>query len=102
MKLLPTLLGSCLPSHEPLICGRIIKCILPTIANLLSEQVADETVASVDVGSKKGKKRARGYEGDEVFRVGRSILCETDEDAEHVLAALDGLLSPLGRSKLKF
>ncbi|KAL5507952.1 hypothetical protein ACEPAH_5570 [Sanghuangporus vaninii] len=92
IKLLPVLLGSCFPSHEPLMCGRIIKQVLPTIASLLSEKVAEETMATVDVGSKKGKKRARGYEGDEVFKVGKNLLCETAEDAEHVLAALDALL----------
>ena len=72
-----------------------------TMVNLLSEKVADEAVASANVGSKRGKKRSRGYEGDEVFGVGRGILCETDEDTEHLLAALEGLLSLFSHYKLQ-
>lgn len=44
----------------------------------------------MDTGSKKGKKRVRGYEGDEVFKVGREKLCESALDGELVLASLDG------------
>ncbi|KAL5527690.1 hypothetical protein ACEPAG_6491 [Sanghuangporus baumii] len=91
IKLLPALFSSCFPSHEPLMCGRIIKRVLPTIASLLSVKAAEETMATVDIRSKKGKKRARGYEGDEVFKVENNLLCGTAEDAEHVLAALDAL-----------
>lgn len=42
------------------------------------------------VTGKKGKKRARGFEGDEIFKVAREIICQTNDDQLVVLAALDG------------
>ena len=39
--------------------------------------------------SRKGKKRARGYEGDEIFQT-REVICATKEDGDAVLCALDG------------
>lgn len=42
-------------------------------------------------GRKKGKKRARGYEGDEVFKTAREVLCATEEDGDVVIAALEAL-----------
>jgi len=57
------------------------------------QQQIDENSAAI---SKKGKKRARGYEGDEVFKVGRGVLCPAPIDEEIILLtlrALDHLLS---------
>ncbi|KAI5119513.1 hypothetical protein M0805_002449 [Coniferiporia weirii] len=92
VKLLSSLLKWCLPPSDPLIAGRIVKAILPQLASLLSQKTpAEEPIAPADIGGKKGKKRARGYEGDEVFRIGRAVLCESSSDGEMVLAALDAL-----------
>ncbi|KAH8118617.1 rRNA processing/ribosome biogenesis-domain-containing protein [Phellopilus nigrolimitatus] len=92
IKLIPTLFGSCFPPSDPFIAGRLVKVILPSIAGILSGKVSGEDpAASVDVGGKKGKKRARGYEGDEIFKVGRDVLCESALEGDMVLAALDAL-----------
>lgn len=42
---------------------------------------------------KKGKKRARGFEGDDVFKVGPDLLCKNLKDSEMILAILDGKIS---------
>lgn len=83
---------SCAPPHDPLIHSRLVRAVLPFLANLLSTQ--SEVSREVDnntsgTKSKKGKKRARGYEGDEVFNVDRLIICPTQRDGEVVLAALE-------------
>ncbi|EJD01578.1 uncharacterized protein FOMMEDRAFT_142163 [Fomitiporia mediterranea MF3/22] len=91
IKVIPSLLGSCLPPPEPLTSGRIIKANLPAIATLLSQKAVEESSTTGDIGTKKGKKRARNYEGDEVFKVSRDTLCETIEDTELVVASLDAL-----------
>ena len=57
--------------------------------------VQQAEVVSTAASSKKGKKRARGYEGDEVFKVGRTVLCPSSEDREIILASLDGEKSQL-------
>lgn len=46
---------------------------------------------SQDAGSKKGKKRARGFEGDEVFKSGPEVLCKSVEEESMVLAVLNGM-----------
>lgn len=70
---------------------------MPGIAVLLAPQVdiqkegenGDHTNPSSGK-NRKGKKRARGYEGDEVFKINREILCPTDEDGKVVLAIVNG------------
>jgi hypothetical protein len=61
---------------------------LPSLSIFLathSEVQHGDTVGS----SKKGKKRARGYEGDEVFRLSKEVICPMVDDGRVVLTALD-------------
>lgn len=44
---------------------------------------------ATSVTEKRGKKRARIFEGDEVFKVAREIICRTDDDRLVILTALD-------------
>ncbi|THH12214.1 hypothetical protein EW145_g134 [Phellinidium pouzarii] len=92
VKILPSLIGPCLPPSDPLIAGRVVKAILPSVAALLSQKASGgEPASAVDNGGKNGKKRARGYEGDELFNVGRSLLCESSVEGEIILATLHAL-----------
>ncbi|KAK7695777.1 hypothetical protein QCA50_000414 [Cerrena zonata] len=87
------LVQNCAPPHDPLIHSRLTRALLPSITNLLAPQaeVSRESEHNTNNGtrSKKGKKRARGYEGDEVFNVNRLVICPTNEDGEVVLATLE-------------
>lgn len=40
--------------------------------------------------TRKGKKRARGYEGDEVFNVTTDVINASKADGEVLLASIDG------------
>lgn len=72
--------------------------LLTVVLSKRSEADAESgTQAAVHGGSKKGKKRARGYEGDEVFKVGREVVCPTSEQGEILLFAVDGESHPLLR-----
>ena|SRR5882724_3287934 len=92
LHLLPPLLTCTHALHSPTLTTRLVKALLPLLTTLLSsksdvqQQLQDASVTT----SKKGKTRARGYEGDEVFKVGRGVLCSTREDGEVVEATLDG------------
>ncbi|KAH7911569.1 rRNA processing/ribosome biogenesis-domain-containing protein [Hygrophoropsis aurantiaca] len=86
------LLENCPPFHSQLGLTRLAKAVLPSVTALLStETEAQQSDASSIKQSKKGKKRRREYEGDEVFKLSRAIACPTHEDEEVVLAALDVL-----------
>lgn len=92
VRVLSSILGYCLPPCDPLIAGRILKAILPTLTLLLPRKGSEEVKwGSQDAGSKKGKKRARGFEGDEVFKSGPEVLCKSVEEESMVLAVLNGM-----------
>jgi hypothetical protein len=88
----------CQPLHSTLLSTRLAKAILPSLTVVLATQPAevqhsDEPAGFSSAGkNKKSKKRPRGYEGDEVFKVTREIICPTREDELVLLAALNGML----------
>lgn len=88
------LLTYCPALADPMLPSRLARAVLPVLTSLLAlqsqAQREDDTNAN-SAKSRKGKKRARGYEGDEVFQ-NREIICSTKEDGEVVLLALDGKL----------
>ena len=87
---MPPLLSSTLPPSDPLLAGRLIKAILPCLTSILSEKKPADDQNRANSSSKKGKKRVQGYEGDEIFKAGRDVLCGSNVEAEGILAALDG------------
>lgn len=78
---------------DVLLGSRVARAVLPDLTCLLATQadVRDDGNAQITSNkSKKGKKRARGYEGDEVFKISREVICSTHEAGETILAALEG------------
>ena len=79
-------------SHSPILPSRLAKAILPSLTVVLITQSEARHADDANTGkNKKGKKRARGYEGDEVFKVSREVVCPIKEDGEVLMAALDGV-----------
>ena len=79
--------------HHPILITRITKALLSTVSLLLPPAqsiVQSETVTPSAGGSKKGKKRARGYEGDEILKQTMNVMCATEAEGEMVLEALAG------------
>ncbi|OCH92155.1 hypothetical protein OBBRIDRAFT_886436 [Obba rivulosa] len=77
--------------HDPILSSRLAKAILPSLSVVLSSEshASDGTDQSAFKSKgRKGKKRARGYEGDEVFKITREIVCPTPDDGDALLAAL--------------
>ncbi|VDC07334.1 unnamed protein product [Peniophora sp. CBMAI 1063] len=83
--------------HHPLLPTRLTKATLVQITPLLRPQSEDTPTAAIMNGaegagkSRKGKKRARDYEGDEVFKVGGGVVLPTVADGNAALIALDVL-----------
>jgi len=76
--------------HSPILPSRLAKAILPSLTVVLVTQSEARRADDANTGkNKKGKKRARGYEGDEVFKVSREVVCAIKEDGEVLMAALD-------------
>ncbi|KZT29266.1 hypothetical protein NEOLEDRAFT_1127941 [Neolentinus lepideus HHB14362 ss-1] len=86
---IPALLSHTCPLHDGIVLNRTVRAILPSLAHILLERSAAEADGGANKKSRKGKKRARGYEGDELFQVAREVICPGVVDGEVVLATLD-------------
>ncbi|KAI0700754.1 rRNA processing/ribosome biogenesis-domain-containing protein [Cytidiella melzeri] len=88
------LLTHCPGLTDPQLPSRLLRSILPNLTFLLAPQSEAQKDPAQNGNAhaakgRKGKKRARAYEGDEVFKIGRDMLCSTKEAGEVVLATLD-------------
>ncbi|KAI3612208.1 ribosome biogenesis protein rix1 [Moniliophthora roreri] len=89
---LRTLLTHSHPLDSSILSTRITRAVLLTLSSILPSQSDPERgddAQGTSVRSKKGKKRARGYEGDEVFRSSLSVICPTVDDGRVILMACD-------------
>jgi hypothetical protein len=91
MQTMKTLLLHSYPLDAPLLPTRVVRAILPTIVVLLEHgnKSRDQSAITAAPKDKKGKKRARNFEGDEIFHLGGVTICPRREDELAVLAALD-------------
>ncbi|CAA7259613.1 unnamed protein product [Cyclocybe aegerita] len=70
---------------------RIAKAVLPTITKIIltTSQQASGSNEGPSNTIRHGKKRTRNFEGDEVFKVSREVVCPTSIDGELLLASID-------------
>jgi len=61
-----------------------------SLTPLLSTQPDADSTETNSGQNKKSKKRRRNYEGDEVFRLSKSVICSSLAEGEVILYALDG------------
>lgn len=85
-----SLISICGPHHDTILPSRLARAVLPSLTSILAPRsnLQEESVGVIK--NRKGKKRARGYEGDEVFQMTKSMICTSEEDGNVLLAALDG------------
>ncbi|KAF9076870.1 rRNA processing/ribosome biogenesis-domain-containing protein [Rhodocollybia butyracea] len=94
LKAVHALLAYCHPTHLPSLSSRLIKTLLSGLTLILPNQTDIQNSITQANGSgkgKKGKKKARTYEGDELFRASSDVVCPAVDDAKALLAACDVL-----------
>ncbi|KAH9943306.1 uncharacterized protein BXZ73DRAFT_87658 [Epithele typhae] len=77
---------------DAIVASRLTRTIVPHVAVLLSTRSqanVEEEHTTSQGKSKKGKKRARDFEGDEVFKLDREIICPTATEGDILLISLD-------------
>ena len=86
------LFKSCVSPSNPLLVGRIVKALLPSLSILLSSGVIKTVPRGSDStsGKKAGKQKANGFEAEDTFKVSRDRLCESENEAELAVAVLEG------------
>ncbi|KAJ7781030.1 rRNA processing/ribosome biogenesis-domain-containing protein [Mycena metata] len=86
LNTLQVILTKCYPLHSTLVVNRLARAILPLISVVLAKE-GDARETDTTGRSKKSKKRAREFEGDEVFKVSREVICSTVNEGDALLAA---------------
>jgi hypothetical protein len=78
------------PFHDSAVLARLAKAVLPFVTVIPGEppELAREDTS---VLSRKGKKRVRAYEGDELFKFGRDRICRSLADGSSILMAVQGI-----------
>ncbi|KAJ6515674.1 rRNA processing/ribosome biogenesis-domain-containing protein [Mycena sanguinolenta] len=88
LNILHVVLEKCHPLHSTVIANRLARAIVPLISVVLAKEPdARETEGNAQGRSKKSKKRARDFEGDEVFNISRDVVCPTVDDGDALLLA---------------
>jgi hypothetical protein len=80
--------------HHPVLSTRLAKSALKNASILLgprSDISSGDSNTNSTGRSKKGKKRAREYEGDEVFKLTHGEICATNADGNALLLSIDGV-----------
>jgi hypothetical protein len=67
------------PTHDPQVLARLAKTALPPISGVASQAPRQEESA-LAAQSRKGKKRVRAYEGEEVLGAAAGALCAGARD----------------------
>ncbi|KAL1739283.1 hypothetical protein HDZ31DRAFT_49632, partial [Schizophyllum fasciatum] len=78
--------------HAPLIVNRLARTTIPQMMVILDREALSESsqpALASTATSKKGRKRARGFEGDESLRLTRNVICATADDADALLGVLE-------------
>ncbi|KAI0939408.1 hypothetical protein AcW1_004463 [Taiwanofungus camphoratus] len=102
LKSTSSLLKICHPLDDVRISSRMGRAILPSLTRILATESKVQADLKEAKGSKnkKGKKRTRGYEGDELFKAAREVLCPTPEEGQLLLTALDALAAVFRKAQL--
>jgi len=79
----------CHPLDSDILPNRLANYIQPLIASVLSQASG---VSKSNDQVRKGKKRNRNFEGEEILKGAREALCQTPEDERVLLKSLEGII----------
>lgn len=85
-------LSECQQLHSQAVVTRLAKCLLPYITTVLPSQSDVQRGVDSSKVKGKGKKRTRGFEGDETFKASRSIIFGTTAAGVVALQVCDGMI----------
>lgn len=89
LESLNLLLTSCHYLESQIIANRLTRAVLPSITTVLFTTSSREDDGTLSSRSKRSKKRARNFEGEEVFKASRNVICPTFLHGRVLLVALD-------------
>ena len=100
LPFLRVLVAACANSRimsDSLLANRLVRAVIPYLTKPLLPQLEAKAAEPTDAGGsskRKGKKRARGYEGDEVFKTNPDILFGSPHEERVVMLSIEGQYYP--------
>lgn len=91
LQCIQALLSNSFPHSGELGSTRLIKAIMLSLMPLLSTQSYAHTGETGSGQNKKGRKRRRDFEGDEVFKLSKDVICSSIVEGKAIICALDAL-----------
>ena len=77
---------------DPFLANRLVRAVIPFLTKPVLPRSETKTPETADVGGsskRKGKKRARGYEGDEVFKTNPGVLFSSRHEEQVVMLSVE-------------
>ena len=96
LPFLTVLVAACAHSRamsNAILTNRLIRAVIPYLTESILPQSKTRNAEATDAGGSsqwKGKKRARGYEGDEVFKTNPSALLGSPHEERLVMLSVEG------------
>ena len=96
LPFLKILVAACAHSRamsNTILANRLVRAVIPYLTRSILPQSETKNAETMDVGGSsrwKGKKRARGYEGDEVFKTNPGVLLGTPHEEQVVILSIEG------------
>ncbi|KAF9646174.1 hypothetical protein BDM02DRAFT_3100296, partial [Thelephora ganbajun] len=97
LPFLRILVAACAHSRamsNAILANRLVRAIIPYLTKPILPQLETRNVEVTDAGGsskRKGKKRARGYEGDEVFKTNPGVLLAWPHEERVVMLSIEAL-----------
>ena len=101
LPFLRVLVAACAQSRamsNAILANRLARAVIPYLTKPILPQSEAKNAETADVGGssqRKGKKRARGYEGDEVFKTNPGVLFGSPHEERVAILSIEGGCSSL-------
>ena len=80
-----------------ILASRLVRAVIPYLTKRIMPQSETKNAEATEgdgSSKRKGKKRARGYEGDEVFKTNPVVLLGSPDEERVVMLSIEGFRSP--------
>ena len=96
LPFLRILVAACTHSRamsNTILANRLVRAVIPYLTRSILPQAETKNTETVDTSGSsrwKGKKRARGYEGDEVFKTNPGVFLGSPHEERVVMLSIEG------------
>jgi len=101
LPFLRILVAACAHSRamsNAILANRLVRAVIPYLTKSILPQSETKSAEATDASGPsrwKGKKRARGYEGDEIFKTNPGVLLGSPGEERVVMLSIEGESAPL-------